>query len=684
MLLRQTNAGAHCFTWGRALVWLVLQLFVQEWALAASPERVCLATVEQPPYVGKALTQNGASAEIVRAAFALSGYQVEIGFYPAARARELVLQGMCDALFPVGAVAGVDLAGVKLSNPFPGPRVGLLKRRGSAIPYGPDSARDPLATLNRLGKLRIGAVRGASQGNLDFARDDLQNLDKLANGRVDLILIDRNSAIDQMVLNRPHLIGKLEFLEPALFPSAFHVAFPLGGPHSRDLLTAFNNGLAALRAQNGVKDILGRHGLGGGRTEAPGVGRVLHIATVNNSDMKTLRSHAGEFLRRTPGLAIEWHFLDEHSLRTRLMADLAMGDGNFDVMTIGSYETPIWAARGWLQKFPGLPPSYGLDDLLPAVRADVSLKGEIYALPFYGESSITYYRSDLLRQAGLTMPAQPTYADIFRLAAALNDPSHGVAGICLRTLPGWGENMTFLTPMVNVMGGRWFDEHWRPELTSPSWRRAVSFYVDILNRFGPTDRVARGFNENLALFAQGRCAIWIDATVAGGVLSDPRRSRVTNKLAYAPAPVDQRTVGGSWLWVWALAVPGSARYPEDARRFIEWATSAAYVRRVAAVEGWVAVPPGTRRSTYADPEYGAVAPFAAQTLAALLSARKQLPGRPYSGIQFVAIPEFAAIGHGVGVNIARALAGELSVDEALRLSQEQVSAQMKALGYLAR
>lgn len=657
---------------------------------ARAQDTVRLAAIEQSPYIGPGHAREGYVAELVRTAFERAGYRVDIRFYPPARARSLAESGQVDGLLPVPDTRALSRDFV-LSAPFPGAHHGLLKKRSLALNYPADAPSRPQEVLRSLSGLRFGAVRGSAVSSAFDAADflkreyvvrDLQNLDKLALGRIDLMVVDKFRASDLMILHRPHLIGQLEFLQPALFRTDFHVAFSRKAVHHARLLTGFNRALAELASEGRIEDILIGHGLGG--RKPAGDARVLTIATVNNPDMLRLKSLSHEFERQNPGVKLAWRVLDENSLRTRLMTDLAIADGQFDVMTIGSYEAPLWAERGWLAPFDALPPAYRSDDILAPVRDSLSFRGVLHALPFYAESSMTYYRTDLFRKADVRMPARPSYGDIARLAERLHDPASGVHGLCLRGRPGWGENITLLSTMVNAYGGRWFDDRWRPELDTPPWREATQRYIDLLRRFGPPDAHRNGYPESLALFAGGRCAMWIDATVAAGALFDPAVSSVASVLGFAPAPVERTADGANWLWVWALAVPDSSPNKALARRFVAWATSADYVRLVAERAGWVAVPPGTRQSTYEAPAYRAAAPFSSFVHEAIASARPQLPGRHYRGIQWVAMPEFPAIGHAVGAEVARALRGEQGVEAALARAQEEVRRVMEDSGYYRR
>jgi len=242
----------------------------------------------------------------------------------------------------------------------------------------------------------------------------------------------------------------------------------------------------------------------------------LTIATVNNGDMIRMQALTSEFTAKNPDITVKWVTLEENVLRQRVTTDIATKRGQFDVLTIGTYEVPIWAKKNWLIPLDNLGSDYDAADLLPRIRDAVSVSGKLYAAPFYGESSMVMYRTDLFQKAGIKMPDAPTYEEIRGFADKITDKAHDVYGMCLRGKPGWGENMAYVTPLVNAEGGQWFNMQWKPMLDTPEWHKAISFYDDILKADGPPGATSNGFNENLALFASGHCGMWIDATVAGG------------------------------------------------------------------------------------------------------------------------------------------------------------------------
>ncbi|KVQ94369.1 sugar ABC transporter substrate-binding protein [Burkholderia ubonensis] len=410
----------------------------------------------------------------------------------------------------------------------------------------------------------------------------------------------------------------------------------------------------------------------------------LTIATLNNPDMIELKKLAPAFEKANPDIKLNWVILEENVLRQRATTDITTGSGQFDVVMIGTYETPQWGKRGWLAPVAGLPADYDLNDVVKTARDSLSYNGQLYALPFYVESSMTFYRKDLFAAKGLKMPDQPTYDQIAGFADKLTDKSKGIYGICLRGKAGWGENMAYLSTVVNTFGGRWFDDKWNAQLTSAEWKKAVNFYVNLLKKNGPPGASSNGFNENLTLTASGKCAMWIDATVAAGILYNKQQSQVADKIGYAAAPVEATPKGSHWLWAWALAIPKTSKQQDAAKKFIAWATSKQYVELVAKDEGWASVPPGTRTSTYQRAEYKAAAPFSEFVLKAIETADPNNPSArkvPYTGVQYVGIPEFQSFGTVVGQSIAGAVAGQLTVDQALAAGQAAADRAVRQAGY---
>ncbi len=408
----------------------------------------------------------------------------------------------------------------------------------------------------------------------------------------------------------------------------------------------------------------------------------ITIATVNNGDMIRMQGYTDDFTAKT-GHEVEWVTLEENVLRQRVTTDISTKGGQFDIMTIGMYETPIWGANGWLVPLDDLSAEYDAADILPAMAGGLSYDGTLYAAPFYGESSMIMYRTDLMEAAGLEMPEAPTWDFIREAAAAMTDRDAEINGICLRGKAGWGEGGAFITAMSNSFGAQWFDMDWKPTFDSEAWANTLNFYKGMMDESGPAGYSTNGFNENLSLFQQGKCGMWIDATVAASFVTNPDESSVADSVGFALAPDTGLGKRSNWLWAWALGIPAGTQKVDAAKAFIEWATSKDYIEMVAANEGWANVPPGARTSLYENPNYLEV-PFAKMTLESILTAdpaNSTVEPSPYVGIQFAAIPEFAGLATEVSQEFSAAYAGQQTVEEALEKAQAIATDTMEAAGY---
>ncbi|WP_199619450.1 ABC transporter substrate-binding protein [Paenibacillus alkalitolerans] len=455
----------------------------------------------------------------------------------------------------------------------------------------------------------------------------------------------------------------------------------LSGCSSNGANNSTENNKAATNESNGTQDTAAN--------DKPYNGVTLKIATVNNPDMVIMKEMSGEFTKET-GIKLDFVVLPENDLREKVTTDVAMNSGMFDIVTIGTYDAPIWAQNKWIDPltpmFDKLPEQektdYDVEDIFPSIRDALSYEDQLYALPFYGESSMLYYNKEMLEKAGVEMPQNPTWDEVRDIAKKVKE-ANNVPGIVLRGLPGWGEVMAPLNTVINAFGGSWYDTDWNAQLTSPETKQAVQFYVDVLKESGQPGATSTGFTEALTLLSTGKAAMWYDATVAAGFLNNPESSQVVGKIGYAFAPSQAKENNG-WLWAWSLAIESASKNKEAAFKFITWATSKKYIEQVGEKKGWVVAPPGTRASTYENPKYKEAAPFADIVLQSMKNADYTKPTKnpvPYQGIQYVAIPEFQQLGTSVSQEIAVAIAGKQSVDEALNKAQKLAEQTAVSGGY---
>ncbi|WP_326574228.1 sugar ABC transporter substrate-binding protein [Streptomyces sp. NBC_00481] len=410
----------------------------------------------------------------------------------------------------------------------------------------------------------------------------------------------------------------------------------------------------------------------GGSSSSGGDGESINVLMVGNPQMEDIAKLTKSTFTKDTGIKVNFTILPENELRDKVTQDIATQAGQYDVATIGAYEVPIWEKNGWLHElgsYADKDTSFDKADLLkPMVTSLSGSDGKLYALPFYGESSMLMYNKDVMKAKGITVPERPTWQQIADIAAEVDGAEPGMKGICLRGLAGWGELGASLTTVVNTFGGTWFTKDWKAQVNSPEFKKATNFYVDLVRKHGQAGAAQAGFTECLNAMSQKKVAMWYDATSAAGSLEDAKSSKIAGKVGYAYAPTVE-TKSSGWLWSWAWAMPKTTKNADAASQFMLWASSKKYENLVGEKLGWSRVPAGKRASTYENPAYQkASGSFGDITLKSIEAADPANPGvqpRPTVGIQYVAIPEFQDLGTKVTQEISAAIAGKTSVDKAL-------------------
>jgi sorbitol/mannitol transport system substrate-binding protein len=414
-------------------------------------------------------------------------------------------------------------------------------------------------------------------------------------------------------------------------------------------------------------------GWGGGGGE--GGADSINVLMVNNQQMVDLQQLTADNFTRETGIRVNFTVLPENDVRDKISQEFSSQAAQYDVATVSNFEIPIYARSRWiapLDDYLAADPGFDQADILgPMVASMTGEDGKVYGQPFYGESSFLMYRKDVLAAEGVTMPAKPTWQEVADIAERVDGAQPGMAGICLRGQPGWGQVFAPLTTVVNTFGGTWFTEDWQAKVDAPEFREATQFYVDLVRDHGENGAPQAGFTECLNGLIQGNAAMWYDATSAAGSL-EAADSPVKGKIGYAPAPV-VRTENSGWLYAWSWAIERASTKQDNAWKFISWASGKDYERLVGEQLGWSRVPAGKRASTYELPEYlRESAAFAEPTKSAIEAADPLNPGlqpRPAQGVQFVGIPEFPDLGTQVSQYISSAIAGQISVDTALSRGQ---------------
>lgn len=641
----------------------------------ANAEQIKIASIERQPYSGSDLPQQGYVNDLIKEVFKAAGMRVDIQFYPLARAIKLLQSGKIDAIAPLLDTGDTTYL---YSDAFPGAIPVLMKQKSSDDPLNINS-------LNK--KITVAMLRGTKVLPTElqhvsvvpvYVAEEEQGLAMLAKSRVNYTFIDKYTAADIIVNKRPDLIGKFDFIPLEKVKKNYHLGFLRESAKGKRLKALFDSYYNVLLRKGAIASLLNKHGFYQTSTTDNKVELVFGAVDIHL--VERMQALTAQYQKQNPNIRVLWRVMDENILRTRLLADYAVSAGEFDIVMIGEYEARTWGGKEWLEPLEVNDELLNFNDFLPVVKERLLNQPQLYALPLQSETSITFYRKDLLQAKGITMPENPSYTDIVRIAAAVHNPEQGIYGLGLRGLPGWGQNMAFISVLVNSYGGRWFDDNWKPQLQSEAWHNAISFYIRALKKYGPPAPADMGWKENLELFAAGNLAISIDATTAASRLFDNVFYANNELVGFASHPVAKTPVGAKWYWGWNLAIPESSHKKSEAAKLAIWLASEKNINFMIASDN--PTPIGARYSSY-DVDFENAQLYADFVLAQLGSSTQHdtKPGTPTIGDQYVPIPEFPAIGNAVGLLISKALKGEMTVEQALRQAQLDVENIMRNAGY---
>ncbi len=643
--------------------------------------KVSVSAYEFPPYISDGRNEPGYLREIVEKVFKKAGYDPTFQFLPPARAFKLAETGVTEVIVPVYKTSDTENV-FEFSTPLKGSSLSLVTLKATTGALSALDDQKAYIAKSNIGYLTSDHIENALSSlkskKLEPIQTMIQLVDMLSKKRVDGVLVDKEILADYLINQRPTLINEIAISSPTIIQNDFYLGFSKAAKNSGELKAKFQKALDGFVKSTEYQEILTRYGL----QEVTQDPNTITIASVINPDMQLMRELSSNYTKKNPKVKFNWYFMEENVLRRRILSSLLTGEKLFDTIFVGSIDTIDYAKRGWLSPFEEFPATYEKDDLIKPVIDRLKYQNKIYSLPFYGESTMTYYRKDLFEKASLKMPEKPTYAELLTFAKKLHNPDKNIYGICLRGKPGWGENLATLSHIVHTSGGAFFDEKWQPAINTPEWKQSVELYKELM-AYGPKTSMSNGYMENFNLMKSGSCAQWMDATVAIAWLMDKKTSKVADTIAYTDSPYVKYTGGSRLFWAWAFAIPKSAPNQALAQDFVMWATSKDYINLVGQSRQWLTVPPGTRYSTYQNAAYKKAAPFSDFVLNQI-EHLEPLPTnmkRPYEDFRYVIIPEFTAVGNIIADKLYRMQKEELTIDKGLTEAQNEVKAIMNTAGY---
>ncbi len=327
------------------------------------------------------------------------------------------------------------------------------------------------------------------------------------------------------------------------------------------------------------------------------------------------------------GIKVVVETYPEDQFRQKSLVELTAGSGTLDIfMSQPPQEGLKYRRAGWyedLNKYvkdaAKVSPDYKFADFLPGTITFETVENQLIGVPIQLEVEMLFYRKDLFQAAGLSVPK--TLDELEAAAKKLNDPAKGVFGFASR-----GRKAAAVTMFSNYLynyGGNWLTADRKPAINSAEAVKALTFYGSLIKNYGPPGSVNNHWNEVVALFQQGKAAMFTDASVFYANVEDTKASTVAGKVGYAAFPQGS---GGTnyWLSGWGLSMASASKNKDAAWYFIQWATSPSMVMKTQG-EGKVA---GARTSVW-DSAQGKAA-FPADWIDAYVTSSKNAtkPDRP--------------------------------------------------------
>ncbi|RYF17589.1 MAG: extracellular solute-binding protein [Comamonadaceae bacterium] len=411
-------------------------------------------------------------------------------------------------------------------------------------------------------------------------------------------------------------------------------------------------------------------------------GESISVAVIPASYFDNLLGLLPQFEALT-GIKVRAEKVPPGQIRQKAMLDLSSKTGTYATHAADPMYYPLYVSNKWVEPLDKYlndatltdPAWFNYNDILKAWREADSVGGKPYGIPYDGEVTVQVYRKDLYDAKGLK-PAE-TYDQLLANAKAIHDPANRIYGLAMRGFSGAGQNMYIYPSLLRGFGGDWFDGK-NVVVNGPEAVKALEWYVSALSQYAPP--AVRNWNwpDIADAFSQGTVGCYLDAHSSAAVITNPEKSRVVGKVAYARWPKGPSGKRVTSIWNWGF--PVNAALSEKAKRatwlFISWAASAETQARTSWKFDGPAKRSGLNRlSLWKSPEFAAAMKGAGDNfIPAALDSLEQdtdVEWRPR-------VPQWPAIGETMATAIQSALVGQKKPKEALDEAQARIAQIMKA------
>lgn len=357
------------------------------------------------------------------------------------------------------------------------------------------------------------------------------------------------------------------------------------------------------------------------------------------------------FMEKYPNIKVELQALpnstdDQHNA---YVTALSSKDDSFDVFSGDIIWPPEFASAGWIMDLDNRFPQSEREKFLQGPIKGCTVNGKIYAVPWFTDSGVLYYRTDIIQ----TPPK--TWDELIQMAKANKDKAkygfvfqgNQYEGLVCDALEYIWNNGGEILNGENVV------------INSPEAIEGLQIFVNIVKSGIAPEGVTTYQEEDARNVFQEGNAIFMRNWPYAYTLGNKDDSKIKGKIGVAPLPVGPKgTKGGGTLGGWNIMINANTKHPEEAWKLAEFMTS--YEMQVVNNVMGGSLP--TRKDVYNNEEVKKVNPWVPQFLPAFEASKP----RPVS-------PFYTAMSDSMQINFHKAITGEITAQKAI----ENVEKDMK-------
>jgi multiple sugar transport system substrate-binding protein len=303
----------------------------------------------------------------------------------------------------------------------------------------------------------------------------------------------------------------------------------------------------------------------GGRDENT---RLTLSGSALGPEAEVVRRQLARFAESQPGVSVELRVTpDAADQRHQLYVQwLNARVPDPDVLQLDVIWTAEFAGAGWILPLDEF--ADDSDDFVPAAVAASRWRGRQYAVPWFVDLGLLYWRTDLLDAAPRTLQGLRAEADRLRSAGATR------FGLVWQGARYEGLVTVFLEHL-GAFGGGILDTQGRVIVDQPAAIQALTFMCDAVSGDGfvPPSVLAWQEEQTRFAFQNGEAAFMRNWPYAWALLQDDAQSRVAGRFAVAAFPADASGRPTAALGGAQLAVNARSAYPDLASALVRFLTA---------------------------------------------------------------------------------------------------------------